>query len=231
MKALKLVLLLLFIIKLTASYSQNDTPKFQFGVKASPAISWLSPETKFYKNDGTKLGFAWGFVTDFHLLNNYFISTGFSVNYVNGKLKFPSEVQVESIVVKGTMLRDYRMRFLEFPFLFKMKTNSFGDYRFYGQMGFITGFNIKSRSVDVFYPETGPTINDELDIYDETTFARINLAVGGGAEYKIDNSTSIFFGLMFHNGLTDVLSGKNPVDFRTEKAVPNALEVTFGVMF
>lgn len=223
-----LIFLMLIGTKINA---QESAQKFQFGVKAAPSISWLSPETKSYKSDGTQIGFAWGFITDVNLMGNYFISTGFSVDYLKGKLKFPSEMKINDVDTPGTMLREYRMRFLEFPLLFKMKTNQFGDYRFYGQMGFVCGINIKSRSSDVFLPMTGPSVSDELDMYDDTSFGRINLSVGGGAEYRIDNSTSIFFGLQFHNGLTDVLTGKNPSTFLPEKAIPNALELSLGVMF
>ena len=118
--------------------------------------------------------------------------------------------------------------------LIKMKTNDIGDFRFFGQIGLQPGVRIGSKAKDSFKSVAPPsTVKREWRTIDsQTNLFRVAMVVGAGIEYPIDNSTSLVGGINFVNGLSDVLKGDNEVDSTVEHlAVPNAFEITLGIIF
>nr|NQU94182.1 PorT family protein [Bacteroidota bacterium] len=237
----KTILLTLTCLMITSTIFAQMKP-FRFGLKVAPNVGWLSPDSDDYESDGSVAGFSWGFISDFTITENYFVGTGFNISYLNGKLKYPSEMFLDddTIPTPGTLKRKYNFRYIDVPLTLKMKTNQFNSLQFYGQIGFSLGFNIKTKASDVFTykieDEMGDeytSISDESSITDETTFLHGSLVLGGGLEYYIDNSTSIIVGLTYYNGLSNVLKGENkafdpPID---QKAIPHFIELTLGVIF
>lgn len=211
--------------------SQVDNRPFQFGIQLTPNIGWLSPDTKGYSGDGVQAGFAWGFVSDIAIARNYYFNTGFDLNYLNGKLSFDTQVISNGDTTLGIMHRKYSMRYLEIPLMFKMKTNTFGVYRFWANIGFVAGINIKAKTSDNYVPKNGKVINAEDDAFDDIATARLALQFGGGIDYLIDKSTFLFFSLNYNNGLTNVLNGNNPLTHESQRAVPSYLALSIGVMF
>ena len=59
------------ILLLLAQTGNAQQKPFKFGFKLSPALSWLSPDVDDYKYNGTSFSFAWGFVADITLRDNY----------------------------------------------------------------------------------------------------------------------------------------------------------------
>jgi hypothetical protein len=209
---------------------------FRFGVKVAPNLAWIAPDTKNYENDGTVPGFSWGFLADITLTDNYFIKTGFSVDYVNGKLTYPHAQLIDetsSVLTPGTLSRKYNLRYLEIPATIKMRTNQFNKMAFYGEIGFGGYFNLKAKSKDEFTPENSTSVlSSEEDIKDEIAFMRAALIVGAGIEYFIDESTSLIFSVDFNNGLTDILKGENAIDNSLEqRAQLYYFQLNIGVMF
>jgi hypothetical protein len=93
-----------------------------------------------------------------------------------------------------------------------MRTNKFGDIAYFGEIGFGTSFNIRSKSQDEFTSDAGEKTSSEKDIKDEIAFFKESLIIGAGMEYFLDESTSLVFELSFHNGLSDILTGENTKD-------------------
>lgn len=232
MKRILIAVLLVLPVFLVA---QGDTKKYQFGMKISPNINWLIPDTREYKNDGGTLGFGWGLIADINLTDNYYLGTGFSLSYLGGKLSFPDNYRVPSgdtmIDVSGKVYRKYSLRYIEFPLLFKMKTLNFRELRFFGQLGFIPAFNIRSHATDVVYPDSGTSFQNEPDISPDVNIAKLSVYIGGGVEYHLDRSTFLVLGLGFNNSFTDVFSGYNTKLKAPEDAISNYLEFTLGIIF
>lgn len=233
---MKKIVLLAGICLLVSHIAMSQIKPFRFGLKLAPNIGWISPDSEGYVKDGTVPGFSWGFISDFTITENYFVGTGFNVNYLNGKLQYPDSLQInDSTTHIGTLKRKYNLRYIELPLTLKMKTNKFNNIQFYGQIGFSLGFNIKAKAKDDFSYEAGGQYmseSNERDISDEITFLRGALVLGGGIEYYVDNSTSIIAGITFSNGISNVLKGENDVDPSIEqKAVPHYIELTLGVIF
>jgi len=231
---IKILLLVTFITIGFQVFSQ--TKPFRFGLKVAPNLGWISPDTEDYENDGSLGGFSWGFISDITILENYYFGTGFNVSYISGKLTYPDSLQLENDDFRtfGTTNRTYKFRYIEVPLTLKMKTSKFETVQVYGQIGFSLGFNLKAKATDTFTYQEGnvfKTEENESDISDDVTFLKGALVLGGGIEYFIDNSTSILIGVSYSNGISNVMTGWNAVNLANEKATPNYLELTLGVIF
>jgi hypothetical protein len=145
-----------------------------------------------------------------------------------GNLKFPAKEGD----VTGTMTREYFLKYIELPLSLKMRTNDMGNMRYFGRIGLGTAFKIGSKKIDEFTPETGSVVTGEKTNYDDIAFVRESLIVGLGAEYKIKEGPKLGAELVFNNGFTNILTGKNTVNTSVEeKAKPNFFEVAFSVIF
>ncbi len=232
-----IVLAGLFLILGQTAVSQIKP--FRFGIKVAPNFAWLSPDSEGYDKEGASPGFSWGFISDFTLTENYFISTGFNMNYLGGKMKFPHKMQIiangDTSVYTGTMNRKYNFRYIELPVTLKMKTNKFNNLQFYGKIGFSAGFKLRAKAEDNFaYQKDEKYMNysDETDISDDITLVKGALLLGAGVEYYLDQSTSLIFGILYSSGLSNVMKGTNSVDTSvSEQATLSHIEITVGVIF
>ncbi len=211
-----------FILMITAVEAQQKP--FVFGFKVAPNIGWMNPDPKEYKRDGASVGFAWGFIAEFHLMENYAILTGFDVAYVYSGMEFPYTMEINQVDQNGTLNRFYKLKYIEVPIALKMRTNEFGKFRFYGVVGLGTSFLIDGKADDEFkYPGNSMT-EKKVDIYDKMTFMRESLIIEAGLEYLISGSTILHFGPKFDNGFTNILKGD-------DKATNNYFEFSIGIVF
>jgi hypothetical protein len=228
-------------------FSQSD---FQLGLKLSPNLSWLKPDTDGVESEGMKFGFNYGIVGDFNISENYAFSTGISIVNSGGKIVMPDvkEVSVNntSNSLPGKTEADIRIKYVEIPLTLKLKTNQIGYMTYYGQFGFGAGVNYDSEADTDFTYNTGnssATLSEEgVDYKDEINLLRASLIVGLGAEYNLSGSTSLTFGVTFNNGFTDVFSedtyepdangnAQKPIKKQELKAINNYLVLDLGVLF
>ncbi len=232
---MKKTLLILIISFFFGIQGYSQVKPFRFGFKVAPNISWISPDSKGYNSEGTILGFSWGFLADITLTENYFVKTGFEVDYLGGKLSYPHTMVIpgDTVSSTGTLNRKYNLRYLTIPLTIKMRTNQFGKIAYYGEIGFGTSFNLRAKGTDSFNYNNGESnYETEEDINDEVTFMKSSIIVGGGIEYFIDESSSIILGISFNNGLNNILKGTNTVDTEIDqKGHLYYFQLTVGVMF
>lgn len=229
----KLTLGLIVVLVFCFTNAQSQQKPFVFGFKAGPNMGWMKPDTKGYESDGVKPGFSWGFIADFFLMENYGINTGFDVVFLNGGLKMPYLMEVDSATsYEGTLTRKYKLKYIQVPVTLKMRTNELGKFRIYGQIGFGANFLIGAKADDSFSASGYSTSSEDEDIYDDMTFMRAALILGAGAEFNLGGSTSLMAGITFNNGFLDVLNGKNTVDpTLNNKALANFLSLDIGIVF
>ena len=231
---MKRAIILFVIVLLLAIEGISQVKPFRFGVKVAPNIAWISPDSKDYEREGGSLGFAWGFVADITLADNYFIKTGFNINYLHGKLKYPHLKKISEnplVTQEGYLSRKYNLRYLDFPLIMKLRTNQFGKIAYFGEIGFSAAINLKATAKDDF-TYTNNNVQSDEDIDDEITSFMGALIVGGGFEYFIDASTSLFVCINFNNGLNNILKGNNSIDQTLkQKAHVNSFQLNVGVMF
>lgn len=228
-KNLVLVILVLMIMPFTSNAQQKP---FKLGLQVAPGLGWMRPDAATnYESEGAMFGFTWGFVSDFALTDNYFVSTGFNLLSNTGKIDFDDVKTINDISQTGTTLRKYKLKYIEVPITIKMKTNQFGAMKYYGQIGFGPAFNISAKAEDEFSYATG-NLNEDVNISDEVGLLQASLIFGLGTEYYIDKSTAISGSLIFRNGFTNLLDGSNAVDPSIkEKATPFTVQLCIGVIF
>jgi hypothetical protein len=189
----------------------------------------MNPNEKNYTNNGVSAGVAFGFVSEFRLAEHYAIVTGFDFSFIGGSLKFPYAKSPDT----GIMDRKYNFRYLDIPLMIKMKTKEYGNFRFFGQIGFSTGFLLRCSVNDNFITLLHGTISEKQNLTtSEVCFFREAVLAGLGTEYKIDESISLVLGLSYSNSLNNVLQGQNTKDNGlSNRSSLNYVELNIGILF
>jgi len=220
-----IIFLVLFFTK--AGFTQGS--HVRLGLKVAPNIAWMTPNEKNYKYNGVAAGISLGFVSEFNLTEHYAITTGFNFSFLSGNLQLPYALLTDT----GTLDRKYNFRYLEIPLMMKMKTREYGNFTLFGQIGFGTGFNLRTKVNDKFMTRKNETKTDKSNLStSQTSFIREAILAGLGAEYKIDESVSLVLGLNYSNSLNNVLQGENTLDHGlTNRSSLNYVELNIGVLF
>ncbi len=212
---MKRIAILIFVAFFAIS---AQAQKFNFGLKASPSLAWLKPDTKGIASDGSKIGFSYGILMDYNFGDNYSLGTGVDITYRGGKLVTEDTTFSANI--------DYKLQYIEIPFTLKMKTNEIGYLTYFAQFGFAPGVNIKAKA-DTETKISGQTSINETDIDISKDINTINLAmiISLGAQYSLGGKTSLMTGLSFNNGFTDIADSKDL------KVSSNYIALMIGVFF
>jgi len=229
----KAIYAFLLIVFFGGSIAYSQQKPFVFGFKGGATWGWMNPDSQGYESDGLKIGYTWGFIADFFLMENYGIATGFDVVSLNSGLKMPASITNSEETVNGVLNRNYKLKYIQIPITFKMKTKEFGKFRIYGQIGLGTNFLIGAKADDEFTADNGETVTDDnVDIYDDITFMRESLILGAGVEFNLGGSTNLMAGITFNNGFMDILKGKNAYDPTiNNNAKANYLAFEVGIVF
>jgi len=228
--------LILFAAILTISPTLLAQHKpFQFGFKAAANIGWYNSSNDDYNNEGVKFGGSWGFAADFYLLENYSITTGFDVLYLNGSMSYPDNYYFENLSFpkQGILTREFNTKYLRIPVLFTMKTNEINKLRYYGQIGLGIGFLLTAKSDDSFLADAdGMTESSSNNVYDDFRFTRESVLVGAGVEFPVYKSTYARVGVLFDNALINILKGNNTVDSSEKHNGRNSfIEINASILF
>ena len=203
-----------------------------FGLRAGGSMDWMKPDAEGYAGEGVRLGFSWGFVADFFLMENYAIQSGFNVQYLKGKLSYPAVYPRELDTLTGTLLRRYNLQYIQIPLALKMQAELSETVKLFGKIGLGTAFRLRAKAEDTFTSDGGLVIDTKEDISGHVSLIRESFLIGGGATFTLNGSTAIIIDLTFDNGFLDILKGSNSFDPDTEhKAVLNFVELGVGIVF
>lgn len=238
----KILFPFLFCFLVLKSTAIND--KFKLGILASPGMSWLTPLDTDLKKGKVKYGMNYGIQFEYYFTseNNYAIATGLFGGMEGGQV---SGRDTFAFFAGGkTVSENYFMHNFQIPIAVKLKTNNLKNtnFRVFGQLGFANVFTVSSRATfdNTMYKATVPyTITREnvLSTKNDVTnfipgfkynFYDIRLDVSAGAEYEIDDKTSIVFGIQFQNGFLNQLADK---DKKNEPMHMRLFNFRVGVMF
>jgi len=188
---------------------------------ATPAIAWYKPDNeKVYESNGSKLKFAYGLLAEFRLNKVASFATGINVNYSGGTLRFIGDSISYSIENDKFYIdnRVFNNVYVDIPLTLKMRTPEIGAMTYFGQFGVNLGVLTKARANDkgaMNNPASAEVTNENVDIKKDMGFMSIGLNVGGGAEYNLAGTTSLVFGVNYHNGFANILQKKS--EFLTDK--------------
>lgn len=222
MKRTLIALILLFTAgNLFAQESLLNQYGFRLGLTAHPTIGWVKPQIG--KSNGVSLGFSYGLLGDFNFAENYAFATGITITTLNGKT---TEVRTLTAGNGGTTQSEYelkyKMQYIEVPLSVKLRTSKIADVRWYGQFGLSNGFKIGAKQDG---NSSGAAEFKNMNISEVTKFYRAGLIIGAGGEYDLSESASLFGGLTYNNGFTDI------TDDKTNNVRNHYIAINFGVFF
>lgn len=220
----KTFVITLFLLFLTTTVSAQYK-SFQFGFHLSPNLGWMKSKSDNLDGKGTRMGFDWGFVGEFYIVENYAIATGFNINFINTKYDVGSSI--------AKIKRELNTQYVEIPIILKMKTNEIGGFlRIYGEVGYGISFLLDAEADDKLYLLNEKIGSEKHHVKDQIKNTRSALIIGAGVEVPIGGSTFIYGGLRFNNCFASVLKDQKFEDYRFEqKGISNILALKLGLMF
>jgi hypothetical protein len=228
-------LLPLCVLLVMASSANAQYKPILFGLKVGSNLSWVNPDTEGYSGEGALAGFTWGFIGEFFIMENYAILTGFNVDYIGGKMKYPylMDVNNDHISEPGELTRKYNLRYIQVPLCLKMRTALSDKLGIFAKIGLGTSFRIDAKGTDDFVYEGGEYSSSKKNIEDEIALIRESLIVGGGIELSIKGSTALILEFTYDNAFNNMLTGGNPASGTdpNQKAMVNFVELGAGIVF
>lgn len=231
--------------------SKIDDRKLRFGAYVAPTISWMRPtastddKNQFnVKSNGSKMGFTWGLMADYNFADNYAVVTGLQLNTTGGKILAERRDQTPSASVVEKADFDYKLNFLEIPVALKLRTDEIQGFRFFGQLGITTGFNIaKKATYEVQYRDESQVAQtaegDNVKLKGTLGIAPVmfQMNIGAGAEYPINKKLKAYAGIFFNNGFAPDATKPNNYDlnykgeFRDANTRLNNVALRLGLFF
>ncbi|MEZ4886567.1 MAG: porin family protein [Chitinophagales bacterium] len=193
-----------------------NAQNWRFGLTLAPTTNWLTNENKDIETS-SKLSLGYGLIADYQFDERYAVSTGFFFN------KAAAKFTPEPPTIGDTSEISLKVQYVEIPLTLKLKTNEFGYLTYFAQVGLTPGLALNSR-----YDQE---ISGGEDIVNEKAkkfVNNINLSatIGGGLEYSISETTSLFAGLFFQNGLLNVIE-----DNDGDRMSFGSLSLRLGIFF
>jgi hypothetical protein len=230
----KLLPVLFFLVLISSAQAQYKP--MMFGMRIGTDLGWVKPDADGYSGDGVVAGFTWGFISEFFIMENYAILTGFTVDFNGGKLQYPALMDVlvgdTYETVSGQMHRKYNLKYIEIPLCLKMKTDLTEKLAIFGKIGLGTSFRLSAKATDTFVYDGGELDKSKHNIDSEVALLRESLIVGGGVELKIKGSTAVILEITYDNAFNNMLTGNNPaVPDVKPKAIHNFVELGAGIVF
>jgi hypothetical protein len=261
---MKKALILIFALTLGANFAfaqdENNLKNFRFGLVASPSLNWYKPEDiKKFENAGIKSGFAWGLQMEFRLNKVASLGTGLQVNYDRGNIHFVDtanflyDTQEEAYLAiedtagktfEGYKLNDrlYKTNYVMLPLYLKMKTGEIGMMTYYGEFGLMSSIRLKSKTTDEvtdYNSNNAKVTLADVDNTKDMNIARFQLHIGGGFEYNLAGTTSMFVGVAFNYGFSNVFQKESEYLGTTaatwtpfkQQATSNNVALSVGILF
>ena len=186
---------LFVIIAMTINASAQYKP-FQFGLKVEPGVGWAKLNSEHLSNNKSKINFNWGFVGNFYFVENYGLSTGFNVKFMNNEYSFTDNRPEAN--ANSTITRTIKNQYLEIPLGLTMRTEKIGDLRILGNVGYGMGFLLNTN-------EKNYDINKE-EVLMETKYNKLRhaLIVKLGVEYYVHKASCLTAALVFNNNFANI---------------------------
>ncbi|MBP6312381.1 MAG: PorT family protein [Flavobacteriales bacterium] len=216
--------------------AQTDN-SVRLGIKLSPNMSWIRSDTKGLGSDGILIGYGFGLMAEFPFGSNgnYRFATGLTLLNVGGKTAYSYADTTNGVATSATSTQKTRLRYIEIPLALKLMTNEIGYMRYFGQLGFDAGVNLRAKQ-DI---ETVSTTNnvsttatvDKEDVQSSVNPVKLGFQIGGGTEYNFSGSTSMLIGIAYHSSFTTLFKKNTFSGYDKAKTYADYFELSLGVYF
>lgn len=244
MKMKNVAIVVLGLLTSQICFAQTNSNEFRFGLKGAMNIGWIQANSKTLEREGTSVGFAYGPMADYYFKPNYAINVELLISQINGNMSLntPQIFNGDTSATEVNNLRySYKNQYVELPVSLKFRTKEIGYITYWANFGVAPSFLINAKaSIDgviptdiaALDPTDYKTNDNEGDAFttnkfdDEVFIIRMPIIVGGGVEYKLAGSASLYAGLRFNNSFTDMF-----VKDKTVNGKNNYISINAGVFF
>lgn len=209
----KIILTIAIVIAMTVSVSAQFKP-FQFGLKVEPGVAWQKFDSDDLYNGKTEMSFNWGFVGNFYFVENYGLSTGFNIRYINNEYNFKQEGKEYK--------RSINNQYLEVPITLIMRTESMNDLRIFGNIGYGLGICIEEelKNFDIYDKEVIDIASDKFNKIRHAFILKL------GIEYDVFKSSCITAAVVYNNNFRNIYGKDASHDVKL-----NSLCLEIGFLF
>lgn len=229
---------------IVGAFASATQAQIKLGLKLSPQITWVTPESKGISSGGSKINASYGLMFDYYFTENYAIATEISVANYAGEL-----IVKDSKITRGGIAAtyqdvdyNYRTQYVSIPLMLHMRTNEIGYFRYYAEFGLdlamlvrakadINNSSIEITEVSVNNPDKKDEYmiesndNPPIKYNDDVSILRTALVIGAGIQYKIFGNTLLIAGVRYNKALNNFTVEEN------WKAKMNAVSLNLGVLF
>ena len=209
---MKWKILVLAICCSTSLLQAQISENVRFGFKLSPHVSWMATDVKPISSGATLAGITVGTIGEWYLSENYVLTTGVGItfnqggtlNHTQGGRLLPEAELSDPIYDSLPGMSDlrYKVRWLEIPFGFRMRTSEFGKWRLTFEAPIISfGIRMRARG-DINAPGLPET--DDENINPEINLFNMSYGLSAGGEYSLSEHISLLVAIEYRQGFLDI---------------------------
>jgi len=208
-----------------------DFSKVQFGLKVTPAISWINADHNDMGVEGAAMKFGVGAVAEYPITNTFFFVSGLNFHgfggyaYDNHSLGFSDTLTTFKINYKE----------IEIPFALKLQTKTIQKTSYFLQGGVSVGFVLDAN--EKYFPADTNLEPEYVNINNYTNPTRIAYQLGAGMNYHFFGNSKIFGLISYNSAISNIAnsinytSGTNPRYTSPIRILPGSMEFSIGIMF
>lgn len=214
-----------------SSGSNISLADFDFGIKVTPAVSWLDINHANVQAGGATMKFSAGIVASYDLTSLLSIISG--LNYINnGGYAFDS-ASLTSTMYRQNYKINYNM--IEMPLGLKLETKPVRKTSYFIQGGGTASFLL--GATERHFSQLSSIPDKKEDINPISNYSTVGYFAGVGISYQLTRSIGLFTEMNYKSILTTTANTANYekvgryVNKGDLNIKPGNLEISFGVMF
>jgi len=241
----RFIILSIITFTFTKSFAQyNDFPvrnfditninleQLKFGIKISPAISWINVTHDDAIAGGATMKFGIGITSDYEI--NELLSAILDINYKSAGGYMADSRSLNNVNTKDYFKVNYQL--VEVPLGLKINTPVVNKYNYYLKGGVTTGFVLSAN--EKMYEATSSKVYKSYDTLTDLTYPTVvGYFAGIGSRYNITKNLKLFVEVNYKNAVASISNGENYISDGihpyTEPIyiIPATMEFSFGVQF
>ncbi|MCH2081038.1 MAG: PorT family protein [Saprospiraceae bacterium] len=251
-KIVSIAIFLSVLVQFSFAQVQGDK---RFGFQLSPTFNWMSADDNKINPSGTLIGLKLGMLSEWYFSDNYAVTSGLGFSFnTGGTLLFEeagrfwtqsdvpenayNNTDVGNAFAPQTKLK-YSLQYVEIPIGLKMKVGEIAEKEFSYFLEPFLALGIRTQARGTI--EGGGDDAESINIREDVNLINLSWGIGAGAEYGLNDQTSLIAGLGVQIGFADatdddggkIIETVTPLTESDEdsKGTINAIILKIGIMF
>jgi hypothetical protein len=165
--------------------------------------------------DGGKINYAYTLGGGYNPANYYFTGYGLDKTPALVEIKGHNPSDFSSSQYSGRFLtsRQIHTTYITIPLILKMKTKEIGGFKYFVDFGANLGVLASAKADDNTTDGYNNFSYKGLSMYKDCIPVRVGLNVGGGAEYRLAGTTSIFLSVNYVNSFISTVKANSVYNY------------------